>query len=93
MRIKQSTTLLYAASPSAAESKWTPWELGFADAYHGKVAVCPIVKTEDQSFDGVEYLGLYPYIDQSSSCIWVNEIDVGFVSYKGWLKGEKPNRK
>jgi hypothetical protein len=37
--IKHSKTLLYAASVNAAVSKWMPWELGYSDALHGKVAI------------------------------------------------------
>jgi len=40
-----------------------PWEIGYFDGLKGVISILPIVKTEDQAFDGQEFLGLYPYID------------------------------
>ena len=39
-----------------------PWELGYFDGIRGKVAVCPI--TYSSSFEGREYLGLYPIMEK-----------------------------
>ena len=41
-----------------------PWELGFCDGVHGRVAVVPVLEQnlQTESFDGQEYLKLYPYI-------------------------------
>ncbi len=60
-RMKQSSKLLYLATDNASSSKWMPWELGYFDGLKsGKVAILPLVDSVDSSFQGQEYLGLYP---------------------------------
>ena len=53
-RIKASKAILYVHSKSSLESKWTPWELGFAFAIGKKVCV---LQTDEAELP--EYLGLY----------------------------------
>lgn len=76
-RMRSCRSLLYASSPNATASKWMPWELGYFDAYKGLVAVVPIVESNQSSFVGQEYLGLYPYVDEATSTngqlyLWIN---------------------
>lgn len=64
-RMKQSKSLIYVATENASNSKWMPWELGFFDGYSdGSVAVLPLQDYEAQTFNGQEYLGLYPKVDK-----------------------------
>ncbi|MFJ7007931.1 toll/interleukin-1 receptor domain-containing protein [Pseudomonas putida] len=66
-RMKQSDTLLYIATENATNSKWMPWELGYFDGHKpGKVAILPVVEKDNQTFEGQEYLGLYPTVDKDS---------------------------
>lgn len=61
--MKRNSSLLYAVSDNSSGSKWMPWELGYSDGLHGKVAIVPISEYETQSdYQGQEYIGLYPYI-------------------------------
>jgi hypothetical protein len=95
-RMKQCTSLLYAFTKNASTSTWMPWELGYFDGIKGFVAIVPISKTGDSSFNGNEYLGLYPYIDiqemtaTKKQCLWVNESANVYVAYDQWIKGVKP---
>jgi hypothetical protein len=96
----RSLSLLYAASENASGSKWMPWELGYSDGLHGRIAIVPVKDqdTSSESFTGQEYLGLYPYIsvtkDRSGKeVIWVNEGSLAYVSLKDWLNGMKPYRR
>lgn len=42
-----------------------PWELGYFDGLHGsRIAVLPLVQSEGASFEGQEYLGLYPLVER-----------------------------
>jgi hypothetical protein len=61
----RSTSLLYAISANAASSKWMPWELGYSDARHGRVAVLPIsdYETTSWAYKDQEFISLYPYVD------------------------------
>lgn len=90
-RMKQCGSLLFATSSNSSTSKWMPWECGYFDGINGKIAILPISKTDESSFKGQEYLGLYPYIDVSASSIWVNSTKSGFCNIQEWLNGKSPN--
>ena len=57
-----SYSLLYAQSPSAAQSNWMPWELGVVDGHSHKCFIMPVTKDAEQVSPRREYLALYPYI-------------------------------
>lgn len=60
-RMNQSSRLLYLATDNASSSKWMPWELGYFDGLKsGNVAILPLVDSAYSSFQGQEYLGIYP---------------------------------
>lgn len=67
-----------------------PWELGYFDGFRSAVAILPIAQTTQETFNGQEYLGLYPYIDGSATSLWVNRGSApqrlfrGESSYKGF---------
>lgn len=64
-RMKQSKSLIFMATENSSGSKWMPWELGYFDGFSGgSVAVLPVVDYEGASFNGQEYLGLYPVVDK-----------------------------
>jgi hypothetical protein len=77
------STLLYALSANSSQSKWMPWELGYSDAKHGRIAILPITETATTTsvFSGQEFLGLYPYInidtkandDSGDRYLWVHD--------------------
>lgn len=93
-RMSQCSCLLYVASDNTPDSKWMPWELGYFDGLkNGKVAILPIVDGERYSFEGQEYLGLYPYINEAEfanrkeKTLWVHEDNSKYVNFKSWLDG------
>jgi hypothetical protein len=61
-RMKQCKSLIYAISENASSSKWMTWELGFMDGYVEKCAILPVTIYEDDSFDGHDFLSVYPVI-------------------------------
>lgn len=62
-RMKLSSSMMYIATDNASSSKWMPWELGFFDGHKpNQVAILPLMDSENQSFEGQEYLGLYPVV-------------------------------
>ena len=87
-RMSQCESLLFATSSNSTSSKWMPWECGYFDGINGKVAIFPIVKSDENSFTGQEYLGLYPYIDVTGNTIWVNSIKSGYCNISEWLNGK-----
>jgi hypothetical protein len=93
-RMEASKCLLYATSTNSSSSKWMPWELGFMDGFKQKVAILPIVAGKANSFLGVEYLSVYPYIDKSLSRngsmeLWVYDQDNRnfYQNFRNWLNG------
>ncbi|MHC1672066.1 hypothetical protein ACODUM_04315 [Stenotrophomonas maltophilia] len=79
-RMKSSSSLMYIATDNASNSKWMPWELGFFDGYRpGQVAVLPLMDFETQSFEGQEYLGLYPIVTKKLE----NYVTYHFVEDRG----------
>lgn len=86
-RMRHSRTLLYIHSRHSGDSRWMPWELGFFDGLKGAVGVLPVKRSRSESFEGQEYLGLYPYIDISSPLgkWWINSPSGGFVDFSTWI--------
>lgn len=91
-RMRQSSSLIFCTSDNSPDSKWMPWELGYFDAYRGRVAILPILD-EGKSFQGQEYLGLYPYIDKNDTIMWVNFGGGSYLNFKEWLSGREPDKK
>jgi len=45
-----------------------PWELGYFDGLRNEnVAILPLTDTADEDFRGLEYLGLYPFVENSQT--------------------------
>jgi hypothetical protein len=93
-RMRQSASLVYAHSLQSGSSKWMPWELGYFDGFRSAVAILPVAQTTQEGFAGQEYLGLYPYIDITTTTLWVNRGvaptrlfrgDKGFKRFSEWL--------
>ncbi len=63
-KIRTADKFILVATSNAINSKWCNWELGLGDAakYIEHIALLPIDKNY-QSFNGAEYLKIYPYID------------------------------
>lgn len=100
-RMKSSRSLLLAVSENASMSKWMPWELGYVDANTNRCAVLPVSTSLNapESFKGIEYLSLYPFIKKVSSvgfkdALYVIEEAYKYVEFIDWFKdGKQPERK
>ena len=58
--------IMIAGESAIQESRWVPWELGFADGKKPKrVAIIPVQDFAGQ-WRGAEYVGLYPTIEGST---------------------------
>lgn len=98
-RIKQCKGLSYVSTSNIVSSKWCPWELGVADGLHdGKACILPILN-QGNSYNGQEYLGLYPYIEynrrNNSDYVydfWVHDPKDRrkYIVLRNWLSGKQP---
>lgn len=66
-KIKEADYFLFLATKNSKESRWCPWEIGYADSVKNRSKIL-IIPTEGDSdaWDGNEYLQLYEEIDKSS---------------------------
>jgi hypothetical protein len=98
-RMLTSRCLFFAHSDNSLQSVWMPWELGYFDGTKpSKVAILPISSSSDvgDSYNGQEYLGLYPYVSPGISEVngtvklWIHETAKKYVMFDDWLKGTQP---
>ena len=73
-RIRHCDKFVLLATTNARNSKWVPWELGFADEAKGMqhVAILPVADSNGR-WEGNEYMGLYQRIllsDQGNPAIF-----------------------
>ena len=61
-RLKNSRSLIFAASKGASLSKWMTWELGVVDGNTSKCMLLPVAQGYETVFNKQEYLKLYPII-------------------------------
>ena len=87
-RINHSTALLYATSFAAQQSKWMPWELGYADGLGRRVAIAPLADStgSGDAFDGREYLALYPYVSGPAP-LFIHRTAQKYARLTTWLAG------
>ncbi len=79
-RMKSSRSMMYIATGNSSSSNWMPWELGFFDGHKpGRVAILPLLDSENQNFLGQEYLGLYPVVTKHMQ----NQVMHYFVENRG----------
>ena len=78
-RIKASKAILYVHTNSSLDSKWTPWELGFASALNMPILVYRPEPTENEP----EYLQLYipVVLEEGQLLVGIEKTDI-----KKWLK-------
>ncbi len=98
--ISSCKCLFYVTSENAINSKWMPWELGYADGNKdGFVAILPISdeKYDIEIYRGQEYLGLYSYITRNRiygskrETLLVHDNRLKYVDLKNWLDGKLPS--
>lgn len=95
----RSRTLLYAISSKSSSSKWMPWELGYSDAKHGRVAVLPIDDIEQTitAYSTQEFVALYPVVEYefplgaNKKILWVFDRNnrSRYTPLKDWLDWRK----
>ncbi|ARW16882.1 TIR domain-containing protein [Komagataeibacter europaeus] len=93
-RLRTSKSLLYVYSRHSKLSRWMPWELGFMDGAGGRVGIAPVAQAACSTFDGEQYLGLYPYLDrakikgQNKWTLWINHGVREYTDFRSWVRGD-----
>lgn len=92
-RLRASRSLLYVYSRYSQSSRWMPWELGFMDGADKRIGIVPVAQVTQSSFEGEEYLGLYPYVDQATikgtrvEKLWINRTRTYYTPLYEWIRG------
>jgi hypothetical protein len=96
-RMNASKGLALYATSNSFSSKWCPWELGYFDGKKNKrCCILPVLNTSQSVFKGLEYLGLYPYLEYipstSKNDFWVidNNNNNLCIELSTWLSGINP---
>ncbi|KAF0192311.1 MAG: hypothetical protein FD165_936 [Gammaproteobacteria bacterium] len=94
-RMKTSRCLFYSTTENASNSKWMPWELGYKDGNNTRVAILPVSRVVTSSYQGQEYLGIYPYVSDQNDTegkrrLWIRRSLTCYVSFDSWLEGHEP---
>ena len=98
-RMRQCKSLVYVHTANSGGSKWMPWELGYFDGFNGAVAILPVTRNREATFEGQEYLGIYPYMDEAPSTgskveeIWVNKGSTASRRWGTWISDPRTFRK
>lgn len=93
-RMRQCTSLIYVATTNSASSLWMPWELGYFDGLRNEnVAILPLTDTANEEFRGLEYLGLYPLVENSrtysgSTTVFIKSPGRGISSLSAFASGQ-----
>lgn len=69
--IQRCDWLIYLATKNSENSRWCPWEIGYADGKKGRDAVVIVATTESNITYGNEYLSIYRQIDQTSTSLFI----------------------
>lgn len=70
-RLRHSTSLIYASSINALQSKWMAWELGEMDGRGCKCFILPVSNDgSTKEFEQKEYLKLFPIISRNIDGGW-----------------------
>lgn len=65
-RIRQCNYFLYLATANSRDSRWCPWELGFADGVKKHDSIYVIPTSDGGANYGTEYIDLYRRIDRDA---------------------------
>jgi len=86
-RIKQQQKFLVLVTENSKDSRWVPWELGYADSTKGMDHIAAFPVAENSDFKHNEYLSIYPRIQFVSNIWWVwLEDPLKLVPLPDWLR-------
>jgi hypothetical protein len=96
-RMRACKCLFYSITPSAADSVWMKWELGFKDGMSNRTAILPVVTSGNgDDYQGQQFLGIYPYVSDglmvsnSKNFLWIHRSQKRYVTFDQWISGQEP---
>ena len=92
-RIRQLDWFLFLATKNSIESRWCPWEIGYADGVktYDDIVILPTTDSMGR-FYGNEYLNLYRSLQHSSLYPQLVECRTPGIGYPTGLRAMQPHR-
>ncbi len=86
-RIKQQKKFLVLVSENSKDSRWVPWELGYADSTKGMDHIAALPVADNSDFRHNEYLNIYPKIQMVNGTwyVWLDD-PTKLVELPAWLR-------
>ena len=93
-QIERCNKFVLVVTQHSKESSWIPWEIGYADGVKDikDIAIFPcnnslVDKTDNNTWAGQEYLGLYPRIvfDSNDNVLWVVSSENCNMTLENWF--------
>ena len=86
-RIKQHKKFLLMVTENSKDSRWVPWELGYADPVKGMDHIASFPVVDHYDFAQNEYMKIYPKIQYVNRIWWVWLDDpTKLVQLEMWLR-------
>ncbi|SPE56882.1 conserved hypothetical protein [Verrucomicrobia bacterium] len=86
-RIKQQKKFLVLVTENSKDSRWVPWELGYADPTKGMDHIAAFPVSQNSDFTHNEYLNIYPKVIVLDGAWKVYQADPpGIVDLPTWLR-------
>jgi hypothetical protein len=88
-RINEQKKFLVLVTENSKDSRWVPWELGYADSKKGLEHIAALPVAEKYDFSHNEYLSIYPRIEAYNGkwIVWTAE-PPRLVYLEDWLKAD-----
>ncbi|GAB3588552.1 hypothetical protein [Acetobacter peroxydans] len=67
---------------------------GYLEDAGGRIGIAPVAQAARSTFDGEQYVGLYPYLDramiegQNKWTLWINCGVREYTDFRSWVRGD-----
>jgi hypothetical protein len=86
-KIREQKKFMVLVTENSKDSRWVPWELGFADPVKGMEHIAILPVSDNGSFAQNEYMKIYPKIQLVNGIWWVWIDDpTSLTQLADWLK-------
>jgi hypothetical protein len=86
-RIRQQEKFIVLVTENSKDSRWVPWELGYADPTKGMDHIVSFPVADSDNFTNSEYLRIYPKLQFVNNIwwVWLDEPQK-LTQLKDWLR-------
>lgn len=86
-KVREQKKFMVMVTENSKDSRWVPWELGFADPVKGMEHIAILPVSDSGSFAQNKYMNIYPKIQRVNDTWWVWIDDpLSLTQLTDWLK-------